>query len=30
MKIALGIEPEAKAWVKDWLARRFQVKFDSK
>lgn len=30
MKVALSIDPEAKAWVKDWLARRFQVKFDQK
>jgi tripartite-type tricarboxylate transporter receptor subunit TctC len=30
MKIALTIDPKSKAWVKDWLARRFQVKFDTK
>jgi len=30
MQVALSIDPEAKAWVKDWLARRFQVKFDQK
>lgn len=30
VKVALSIDPEAKAWVKDWLARRFQVKFDKK
>lgn len=28
VKVALNIDPEAKAWVKEWLARRFQVKFD--
>src|SRR5688572_26820 len=30
MKVALTIDPAAKAWVKDWLARRFEVKFDKK
>jgi len=30
MKVALTIDPKAKAWVKDWLARRFEVKFDKK
>jgi tripartite-type tricarboxylate transporter receptor subunit TctC len=30
MKVALSIDPKAKAWVKDWLARRFEVKFDKK
>ncbi|MGH8724644.1 MAG: Bug family tripartite tricarboxylate transporter substrate binding protein [Burkholderiales bacterium] len=28
VKVALTIDPKAKAWVKDWLARRFEVKFD--
>ena len=30
MKVALNIDPAAKAWVKEWLARRFEVKFDKK
>jgi tripartite-type tricarboxylate transporter receptor subunit TctC len=30
VKVALTIDPKAKAWVKDWLARRFEVKFDKK
>ena len=30
VKVALSIDPKAKAWVKDWLARRFEVKFDKK
>lgn len=30
MKVALGIDPAARAWVKDWLARRFEVKFEKK
>src|SRR5919106_377509 len=30
MKVALSIDPKAKAWVKDWLARRFEVKFEKK
>jgi hypothetical protein len=30
VKVALSIDPQAKAWVKDWLTRRFEVKFDKK
>jgi tripartite-type tricarboxylate transporter receptor subunit TctC len=30
MKVALNIDPKAKAWVKDWLTRRFNVKFEQK
>jgi hypothetical protein len=30
VKTALSIDPKSKAWVKDWLARRFEVKFDKK
>ena len=30
VQIALNIDPSAKAWVKEWLSRRFQVKFDAK
>jgi tripartite-type tricarboxylate transporter receptor subunit TctC len=30
LKVALDIDPQAKAWVKDWLARRFAVKFEQK
>ena len=30
MKVALTIDPKAKAWVKDWLTRRFEVKFEKK
>ena len=30
MKVALSIDPKAKAWVRDWLTRRFNVKFDEK
>lgn len=30
LETALHIDPKAKAWVRDWLSRRFQVKFDSK
>jgi hypothetical protein len=30
MKVALTIDPASRAWVKDWLARRFEVKFDKK
>lgn len=30
IKVALSIDPQAKAWVKDWLQRRFEVKFDKK
>jgi hypothetical protein len=28
--VALTIDPQAKAWVKDWLTRRFNVKFEAK
>ena len=30
VKVALSIDPQAKAWVRDWLIRRFNVKFDQK
>ena len=30
MRVALSIDPQAKAWVKDWLTRRFNVKFEAK
>ena len=30
MRVALTIDPQAKAWVKDWLTRRFNVKFEAK
>lgn len=30
VKVALNIDPKAKAWVRDWLSRRFQVKFEGK
>jgi putative tricarboxylic transport membrane protein len=30
LETALHIDPKAKAWVRDWLSRRFQVKFESK
>ena len=30
VKVALSIDPEAKAWVKEWLKRRFDVKFEKK
>jgi hypothetical protein len=30
MNVALSIDPKAKAWVRDWLTRRFNVKFDEK
>jgi tripartite-type tricarboxylate transporter receptor subunit TctC len=30
VEVALNVDPKARAWVRDWLARRFQVKFDSK
>lgn len=30
VKVALSIDPAAKAWVKDWLTRRFEVKFEKK
>jgi tripartite-type tricarboxylate transporter receptor subunit TctC len=30
LKVALHIDPKAKAWVRDWLTRRFNVKFESK
>ncbi|HET7298220.1 MAG TPA: tripartite tricarboxylate transporter substrate-binding protein [Burkholderiales bacterium] len=30
VKVALSIDPQAKAWVRDWLTRRFNVKFDQK
>lgn len=30
VKVALNIDPKARAWVRDWLSRRFQVKFESK
>lgn len=30
VKVALTIDPQAKAWVRDWLTRRFNVKFDDK
>jgi tripartite-type tricarboxylate transporter receptor subunit TctC len=30
VKVALTIDPQAKAWVRDWLTRRFNVKFDEK
>src|SRR5918994_1954702 len=30
VKVALSIDPKAKAWVKDWLTRRFEVKFEKK
>jgi tripartite-type tricarboxylate transporter receptor subunit TctC len=30
VKVALSIDPKAKAWVKDWLTRRFEVKFETK
>jgi hypothetical protein len=28
--VALNIDPKAKAWVREWLTRRFQVKFEAK
>lgn len=30
VETALNVDPKARAWVRDWLTRRFQVKFDSK
>jgi tripartite-type tricarboxylate transporter receptor subunit TctC len=30
VKVALSIDPQAKAWVRDWLTRRFNVKFEAK
>jgi len=30
LKVALTIDPAAKEWVKDWLTRRFEVKFEKK
>jgi tripartite-type tricarboxylate transporter receptor subunit TctC len=30
VQVALNVDPEARAWVRDWLSRRFQVKFDGK
>lgn len=30
VKVALSIDPQAKAWVREWLTRRFNVKFDQK
>jgi tripartite-type tricarboxylate transporter receptor subunit TctC len=30
VEAALNVDPKARAWVRDWLTRRFQVKFDSK
>lgn len=30
VKVALDIDPKARAWVRDWLTRRFNVKFESK
>ena len=28
--VALNVDPKSRAWVRDWLTRRFQVKFDGK
>jgi tripartite-type tricarboxylate transporter receptor subunit TctC len=30
MKVALGVDAQSKAWVKDWLTKRFNVKFEAK
>jgi tripartite-type tricarboxylate transporter receptor subunit TctC len=30
MKVALGVDAKSKAWVKDWLTKRFNVKFEAK
>lgn len=30
VEVALNVDPKARAWVREWLTRRFQVKFDSK
>ncbi len=30
MKVALGVDAESRAWVKEWLTKRFNVKFESK
>lgn len=30
MKVALGVDPKSKAWVKEWLTKRFDVKFEAK
>jgi tripartite-type tricarboxylate transporter receptor subunit TctC len=30
VEVALNVDPKARAYVRDWLTRRFQVKFDGK
>jgi tripartite-type tricarboxylate transporter receptor subunit TctC len=30
LEVALNVDPKARAWVRDWLTRRFNVKFESK
>lgn len=30
VEVALNVDPKARAWVREWLTRRFQVKFDRK
>jgi tripartite-type tricarboxylate transporter receptor subunit TctC len=30
VQVALNVDPQARAFVRDWLTRRFQVKFDGK
>jgi tripartite-type tricarboxylate transporter receptor subunit TctC len=30
VQVALNVDDKSRAWVRDWLTRRFQVKFESK
>jgi tripartite-type tricarboxylate transporter receptor subunit TctC len=30
VQVALNVDDKSRAWVRDWLTRRFQVKFDGK